>query len=146
MDVSVLVPTLNEEDYIEDCLKSVVGQKTSVSYELIVCDGRSEDKTREIAKKYAGVVVTSRKRSTGLQRDGGAKKAKGDYLLFVDADTRLPEDFVEWGVRKFKEDTSLVAFSASFVFTKKYPSLSFAAKTTNAYLEFKDRIGRPTLP
>jgi tRNA (guanine37-N1)-methyltransferase len=146
MDVSVIVPTLNEGKYIEDCLKSIKRQKTGTPFELIVCDGKSEDATKAIAKKYADHVVTSPKRSTGLQRDKGAAKAKGTYLLFVDADTRLPEDYIEWGVRKFREDPKLVACSASFIFTKPTPKLSFAAKTTNAYLEFKEKIGRPTIP
>ncbi len=146
MDVSVIVPTLNEGKYLEDCLKSIKRQKTDTPFELIVCDGKSEDATKAIAKKYADHVVTSPKRSTGLQRDRGAAKAKGTYLLFVDADTRLPEGYIEWGVAKFKADSKLVAFSASFIFTKETPKLSFAAKTTNAYLEFKEKIGRPTIP
>ena len=53
MDVSVIIPTLNEEGNIRVCLKSITSQRTKSDYELIVCDGQSEDRTVEIAREYA---------------------------------------------------------------------------------------------
>ena len=95
MDVSVIIPTLNEEKNIEVCLKSVIAQETDVKYEIIVCDGKREDKTFEISKKYADKVILSDVRSIGLQRNRGANSAAGKYFLFVDADTIFPKDYVD---------------------------------------------------
>ena len=53
MSVSVIIPTLNEKDYISDCLKSLlVGLKDFKEYEILVVDGESEDDTVEIVKDF----------------------------------------------------------------------------------------------
>ena len=86
MLISVIVPTLNEEKYIEACLKSVKNQDYP-RYEIIVSDSMSKDRTREISKKYARVIIANRGVSAG--RNAGAKVAKGEILVFLDADTLL---------------------------------------------------------
>ncbi|MFH0860319.1 MAG: glycosyltransferase [Candidatus Altiarchaeota archaeon] len=145
MDVSVIVPTLNEEGYISVCLKSIASQNTDLEYEIIVCDGGSEDRTTELAGEYAK-VVESDARSVGLQRNLGADNSKGKYLLFVDADTILPPDYMDNAVKKFDENPELVGLSSSFRFSERNSRYVFTEKATNAYLMFRDRIGTPTLP
>lgn len=88
---SIIIPTLNEERAIERTLKNL---KTisSVSHEIIVADTNSKDHTREIAKKYADRVVVydgKKKPNAGIIRNLGASVAKGDILLFQDADVIL---------------------------------------------------------
>jgi len=96
MEFSVIVPALNEETYIEACLKSILRQTLPRnSYEIIVSDGESNDRTVEIARKYADRVVVSKKRGIWWGRNQGAKFAKGKYLVFIDADTRIKEDYLE---------------------------------------------------
>jgi len=96
MDFSVIVPALNEETYIEACLKSISKQTLPRnSYEIIVSDGGSNDRTVEIARKYADRVVISKKRGIWWGRNQGAEFAKGKYLVFIDADTRIKEDYLE---------------------------------------------------
>jgi glycosyltransferase involved in cell wall biosynthesis len=87
--ISVIVPALNEEKLIESCLKSIKNQDYKGKYEIIVVDGKSKDKTVEIAKKYADKVIIAEKRGIAVGRNAGAKVAKGEILLFVDADTIL---------------------------------------------------------
>ncbi|MGC8812009.1 MAG: glycosyltransferase [Candidatus Aenigmatarchaeota archaeon] len=87
--VSVIIPTLNEEKLVENCLKSVKNQDYEGKYEIIVADGKSKDRTVEIAKKYADKIVVAEKRGIAVGRNAGAKVAKGEILLFVDADTIL---------------------------------------------------------
>ena len=87
--ISVIVPTLNEEKYLESTLKSIRSQDYKGKYELIVADGKSKDKTVQIAKKYADKVIMVEKRGISAGRNAGAKIAKGETLLFVDADTVL---------------------------------------------------------
>jgi glycosyltransferase involved in cell wall biosynthesis len=90
--VSVIVPTKNSDRTIEQCLKSIKLQ-TYPAVESIVVDNYSSDKTQEIAKKYAKLYLQGPERST--QRNIGAQKALGKYLLFVDSDTYLSPSVVE---------------------------------------------------
>ncbi|NOZ77447.1 MAG: glycosyltransferase [Euryarchaeota archaeon] len=145
MDISVIVPTLNEEAYIGDCLRSVRDQKTDLEYEVILCDGRSGDRTVEIAQEYADRIIFSEKRSVAVQRNLGAEAAQGDHLLFMDADTRLPEDYLQTAHGKF-EDPDLLAFSASFKFWEGSKKYLLPEKITNSYFIFKSNLGAATLP
>ncbi|MGC8924005.1 MAG: glycosyltransferase [Candidatus Micrarchaeia archaeon] len=86
MKFSVIVPTLNEEKYIEECLSTLYAQDTTDSYEIIVADSHSTDKTVRIAEKYADKVVSCGK-GISHGRNSGAKAAKGKYLVFIDADS-----------------------------------------------------------
>jgi glycosyltransferase involved in cell wall biosynthesis len=85
--VSIIVPTLNEEKYIENCLKALKSQDYKGKYEIIVADGMSKDNTVKIAKKYADKVILVKKRGAGAGRNAGAKIAKGVIFFFIDADT-----------------------------------------------------------
>jgi len=87
--ISVIIPSLNEEKYIESTLKSLKNQDYKGEREIIVVDGGSKDKTVKIAKKYADKVIELKQRGVARGRNAGAKEAKGDVLVFVDADTVL---------------------------------------------------------
>ncbi len=99
--VSVIIPALNEEKYIEKTLKSVKAQSYP-RIEIIVVDNGSHDSTREIAKKYADRVLIEKRKGVSYARNTGARAAKGEILLFVDADTELERDFVEKIVKAFR--------------------------------------------
>jgi glycosyltransferase involved in cell wall biosynthesis len=99
--LSVIVPALNEEKYIASTLQSLAEQ-TCKDFELIVKDGLSADKTVEIAKEYADLVISKRDTSIGEARNQGARYAKGDVLVFVDADTSLDKNALELIAEDFK--------------------------------------------
>ncbi len=145
-DVLVVIPTLNEENNIEHCLKSIRAQKTARKLKVVVCDGLSEDKTTDIATKYAEKIVHSKQRGISTQRNKGAHSLKSRLILFVDADTILPENYIEKGAAKFDENPELIAFSASFRFPERRKRILFAEKVTNEYLKFRDKMGSATLP
>jgi glycosyltransferase involved in cell wall biosynthesis len=90
--VSVIVPARNEEACLGACLESLVGQ-SDVGFETIVVDDGSTDRTREIAESFAGVrVVDAGPLPAGWSGKNnaltvGARQAKGEWLLFTDADT-----------------------------------------------------------
>ena len=90
--VSVIVPARNEEANLKSCLDSLVSQ-TGVSFEIIVVDDHSTDRTREIAESYAAVrVVDACPLPSGWTGKNnavtmGARSARGSWLLFTDADT-----------------------------------------------------------
>jgi len=87
--ISVVVPTLNEEAYIERCLKSL-SEQDFPSYEIIVVDGGSRDRTVRIAENYADRVFIVRKKGIALGRVFGAKKARGRLVYTTDADCYAP--------------------------------------------------------
>src|SRR5437867_2701970 len=101
--VSVIIPSLNEENYIEKSLKSVKAQDYKNDIEIIVADSNSKDNTAKIARKYAKVIVTKRK-GISVGRNVGAKKARGEILLFLDADTILMPNVVSEVVRYLEEN------------------------------------------
>jgi len=101
--VSVIVPTLQEENYIEKTLSNL--QKVKTPIEIIVVDGGSIDKTVEIARNFADKVYSIRKRGISIGKNYGAKYAKGDILVFLDTDVIFPLDFVEKTQKTFEDST-----------------------------------------
>lgn len=112
MNISVVIPTLNEEAYIEKCLKSIRNQR--IKAEVIVVDSKSADATVEKAMKYADKVVTGRVGNISLNRQLGAELANGDIVVTADADTVYPEDWLERIAGHF-EDKDVVAVSGPTV-------------------------------
>lgn len=93
---SVIIPTLNEEKYLPLILSDLAKQKEK-NFEVVVVDGKSQDKTKEVAQSFAPKMPLTflevDKRNVSYQRNTGAAKAKGDYFVFLDADSRVPSDF-----------------------------------------------------
>ena len=87
--ISVVIPTYQEEKYIESTLRALRNSDYKKKFEIIVADGGSKDRTVRIARKYADKVVVVKERGIAKGRNAGAREAKGDILLFVDADTVL---------------------------------------------------------
>lgn len=140
MDFSVIVPTLNEEDYIEECLISISKQTyPREKYEIIVSDGSSKDKTTEIAKKYADNVVISEARGIWWGRNYGAKFANGKYLVFIDADTLIDEDYLEF-VYNYLEN-GVIGLTVGFNIDRKKPKRKMLEHMRNSYWWFRSRIG-----
>ena len=90
--LSVIIPTFNEERTIGHTLDRVRGGST---WEVIVVDGRSMDRTREIARAHGATVVESPP-GRAHQLTAGASFATGDTLLFLHADTSLPSGFDDY--------------------------------------------------
>lgn len=94
--ISVIIPSFNEEERMEGCLRSLCNQTIPrSSYEVIVVDGGSKDKTREIAEKYADLVFIQTSKKVGGARNDGAMRAKGELIATTDADTFLPPTWLE---------------------------------------------------
>ncbi len=141
VDVSVVVPTFNEEDYLEGCLKSIAKQKAHLDFELIVSDGGSTDGTEEIARKYADEFIITKQRGIWIGRNSGAKKASGRLFVFVDADTRIPPNYLDV-VHGVMQDKRISGLSCAFRFDEQSRSLKVIEELSNKYLLLKGSIGR----
>ncbi|MBI5347082.1 MAG: glycosyltransferase [Candidatus Aenigmarchaeota archaeon] len=117
MKISVVIPTLNEEKYIDSMLFHV---KKLKPYEIIVADSLSKDKTRQIAKKYGAKVIMCPRKNAALGRNAGGRKARGDVILFLDADSIVFPNILEVLEKDFK-DKNIVGWTCSiYGFTPKW--------------------------
>ena len=99
MIISIIIPTYNEEDYLPVLLDSIKEQSFT-DYEIIVADANSTDRTREIAEEYGCIIVDGGLPAVG--RNNGAKVAKGEYLLFLDSDLQLTDDYLRDVLYEFR--------------------------------------------
>jgi glycosyltransferase involved in cell wall biosynthesis len=106
--VSVIITTKNEEKNIEKCIQSVQKQSYK-NIELILVDNFSEDKTIEIAQKYA-VKIFSKGNERSAQRNYGANVATGKYLIYLDADMILSRDVLSECVQCCEQTHSIASY------------------------------------
>ncbi len=119
--LSVIIPTLNEAAYLP-ALLDLLHTSLPTETQIIVSDGGSEDKTVSLAKSYGCDVVISTQRGPAIQRNVGAKKAKGDVLLFLDADTRFTKKVLDISLQEFMKRKLDIA---SFYFRFDSPQLRY---------------------
>lgn len=107
IDVSVLIPSYNEEKYIGACLASIKRQKFSGTYEVILGDGDSKDNTAKIAKDYGCRVVKELWGTPSGGRYAAAKMARGRIFAITSADVELTEDWLSEIVKPFERDRNV---------------------------------------
>ncbi|MFH1036835.1 MAG: glycosyltransferase [Patescibacteria group bacterium] len=100
--ISIIIPSLNEEKYLPRLLESIRQQIFDEKYETIVADAGSEDKTAIIAADF-GCKITDGGDLPAKGKNSGVKIATGDIILFADADTVLPADFLEKATKEFRQ-------------------------------------------
>ena len=126
--ISIIIPALNEESLISGTLDAL--QRLDGNIETIVVDGGSRDRTREIVSEAARSMVNLRlvraERGRGLQLNKGARAAQGEVLIFLHADTLLPEDAVHL-IEAALRDPAVVGGNFRMVFGGKgLPSKVFS--------------------
>ena len=85
--VSIIIPVKNEERMLDKCLKSLQGvEYPKERLEIIVSDGHSTDKSKEIALRYGTKMVTNDKEIVVSGRNRGFEISKGDIVVFTEAD------------------------------------------------------------
>lgn len=92
--VSIVIPTLNEEAYLERTLHHLKSLNPQPS-QVLVIDGGSKDETRIIAENYQVQVIETSQAGRSLQMNQGASIATGDIICFLHADTLVPDDLVQ---------------------------------------------------
>lgn len=99
MKISVIIPTYNEEKDVGECLTSLLGQSEK-DIEIIVVDDGSNDETLNVLEKIKNGnekinILKQKHLGAGAARNLGAKRARGEILVFVDADMTFDKDFLE---------------------------------------------------
>ena len=99
MQLSIIIPAYNVEKYIEECIQSVLNQKTQYSYELIVINDGSSDSTLEKIYQYGSEknirIVNQENSGFSGARNRGLDLAVGRYIMFIDSDDRLAPGALE---------------------------------------------------
>jgi len=88
--ISIVIPTFNEQQRIETCLRSIFKQDYPQKFlEVLIVDNYSDDKTIEIAMKYPVIIIRNKIKDTQISKKIGLDKAKGDLIYHMDADMEL---------------------------------------------------------
>lgn len=109
---SIIIPTLNEEKFIPKLLKCLKNQSFK-NFELIICDGASSDQTIKIINSFSRffprlTILENLKRNVSYQRNTGAEKASGEFLVFFDADVAVGGDFLKKVYQHIIKEESLL--------------------------------------
>lgn len=122
---SIIIPVYECEKYLEFCVKSVINQKGNHSYEIILVDDGSKDRSGEIADILAHQyeqVRTIHKKNGGAAsaRNRGIQEAKGKYIIFIDGDDTIDNDMLDNADSILqKREYDLIVFGMCFDFYKK---------------------------
>ena len=123
MDVSIIVPVFNGEKYLKECINSLVNQKTNYKYEIICVNDGSVDTSKNILEMYINHenIKTIHQDNHGISytRNIGVKNAKGKYIVFVDNDDYLSENFVQNMMQKAEENNADIVKCGYRVFNKE---------------------------
>jgi glycosyltransferase involved in cell wall biosynthesis len=104
--ISVIIPAHNEEHYLGPTLEALRSQTYSLN-EVIVVANACADRTSDVARSHCDRLLNIEERSLGRARNLGGRKARGDLLVFLDADTILEKDALEIIARDFKPAFSM---------------------------------------
>lgn len=108
MRVSIIIPTYNEKEVVDECLESL-SKQTYVNLETIVVDDGSTDGTLFLG--HGIKLLKQEHKGPGAARNLGVKEAKGEILVFVDADMTFDKDFIEKLIKPITDGVSKGTFS-----------------------------------
>lgn len=144
--LSVIIPTLNEGKYIERTLLALKNQRCDEEVEIIVSDSFSKDSTAEIAKKYGAKVVSSEPRGPAAGRNVGASEARGEVLIFLDADTIVSHNLLQSISDVFKVEKGVVGGTSAFYPQDGGPVDKIMYKFANLFARAAIKFGYPHDP
>ncbi len=135
LSVSIVIPAYNEEGYLGECLESVVRFRSPRIKEIIVINNASTDRTAGIASAFEGVrVVDEPEKGLTRARARGLSEAQGDLIAFLDADTRIHEEWPKVIAARFSANPNLVCLSGPYEYYDLSGLQKAAAKQMQRYL------------
>lgn len=143
--LTIIIPTLNEELFLPKLLGDLQKQ-TKKNFEVCIVDSASKDKTKELALPFKKALplyfFENQKRNVSIQRNFGAKRGKGKYLVFLDADTRVEPSFarkLENAIRKKKG----LLFFPRFKTDDPNTETQFVMDVVNLFFIISQNLDRP---
>ncbi|MBI3912900.1 MAG: glycosyltransferase [Chloroflexi bacterium] len=145
MLISVVVPAINEQNYIRASLDSLRSQELhNLEMEIIVVDGRSTDRTREIAREYGARVIVQPQRGVAQARQIGFEAARGQVIASTDADSIVPPDWLERLVSELQKESGVVGvYGPIRLYDGKVYEDLFSYYVAGTYLWVNAAINRP---
>jgi glycosyltransferase involved in cell wall biosynthesis len=144
---SIVIPTLNEEKYLPALLRDLSKQKER-NFEVIHVDGHSDDQTLQKAQEFSTIIslksLSSTKRNVSIQRNLGAKASQGPWIIFMDADNRIPSNFLSSLRQQLKEHPEIDLFT-TWIDQKnpKNPSHRIILSILNIGLDLYQNLNKP---
>ncbi|MBO4636382.1 MAG: glycosyltransferase family 2 protein [Clostridiales bacterium] len=139
--VSVIIPVYNSEQYLRQCLDSVIGQ-TYKKLEIIIVDDGSEDSSPDICREYASKdnrirVIEEENGGQAVARNTALDIMTGDYVFFVDADDYISFDAIEVLIQESQKSGCLIVhgYARKFWENGKEEKLSFPYNETKYFTD-----------
>ena len=122
--VSFILPTLNAEAILENCLASITRQAYPRDrYEIILADAHSTDRTRDIAKKYGAIVLDDDGKNMEEGKRLALRHATGEFIVFVDADNEITHaDYIEQAVKALAANPQALGVESYYLPSPKMSS------------------------
>lgn len=116
--VSIIIPVYNEFDYTYECVKSIIENVKNVSYEIIIGDDESTDATQRIKKIIRNVKVNINHTDHGflMNCNRAAELAKGQYIVFLNNDTLVKENWLESLADLIESDDTIGMVGSKFIY------------------------------
>lgn len=112
-DLTIIVPAYNVEQYIDECLISILNQKTDYQFKVVVINDESTDSTGEILKKYKThknvEIITQKNKGLSGARNAALRQIDSKYIMFVDSDDKLTDNSIQALMKcAFNNDSDIV--------------------------------------
>ena len=116
--VSIIIPVYNQIHYTYACLVSILENTESFDYEIIIADDVSTDATKEIDKFVSGLVIARNESNQGFLKNcnNAAKKARGEYIFFLNNDTTVQKDWLSPLIRLLESDKSIGMVGSKLIY------------------------------
>ena len=122
--ISFIMPTLNAEAILENCLASIARQTyPREKMEIILADAHSQDRTREIAKKYGAIILDDGGKNMEEGKRLALRHARGEFIVFVDADNEITHtDYIELAVKALAANPQALGVESYYLPSPKMSS------------------------
>lgn len=139
--IAIVIPTFNEEKYVERLLISLCHQTIPrEEYEIIIVDGGSTDGTVEICKKYADKIVMQETQTVGGARNDGVKHANAELIFTTDADCIVTPGLLERIIRIFDAHPEVVMVYGIVTPLERRFRYAFLLELNNAFVKILYRL------
>ena len=122
-DLTIIIPAYNSEHCVGECIKSILNQKTSFSYEIIIINDGSVDNTQNEIEKFAShnniTIISQSNKGIAASRNKGLELSRGRYIMFVDSDDLLVDNAIEALLKKaFEKNSDIVQGNNNYLYKR----------------------------